>query len=429
MNNKDYKEQSKQHRKDFTRKRKVGFVPMLMILLRMVRKSTQLELDEFREHALPLSAASETYTKQAFSESRQKLLPKAFTILNDELIQGFYNDDDFKTFHGFRLLAIDGSIIEIPDTEETRETYGCLNSKAETKDSVARARASHLYDIENKMTISSVLGHYHDSERALAKCNIEKLNQFEQPSVRDLVLFDRGYPSLAFMLDLQAQGIEYVMRAKSDFLKEVQQTASEDEWVQVKVTRQRAYELKRKGTPLPVGTVFHMRVIKIELSTGETETLLTNVDATDIRYEDSRDLYAKRWGIESDFNDLKHKFEVENFSSIKPLLIEQDFYATILLNNIASLFEQEAEAEWYEQNRGKTLKHQTYRINKNILVGKLRTRLIDMVLTDDPHHRAHLHETFLAEIQRHVVPVIPGRSYRRKRKHSNRYSNTKKRSL
>lgn len=427
MKNGHFKEQSKRNDKDFTRNRKVGFVSLLTLILRMIRKSTQLELDDFRELALSLAPTKDTYTKQSFSEARQKLRPLAFTLLNDEFIRGFYEDDDFKRFAHFRLLAIDSSVIEIPDTKETRDTYGYWGTDAEP--SVARARASHLYDVENKLTISSVFGRFHDSERALAKRNIEKLQSFEQPAVRDLILFDRGYPSLAFMLDLEEQDLAFLIRSQGSFLKEVQQTTSEDEWVQVRVTKQRANELKKQGTPVPVDTVLPLRVIKVPLPTGETETLLTNLDATDITYEDSQELYAKRWGIETEFDDLKHKFEVENFSSVKPLLIEQDFYATIFLSNIASLFEQEAEAEWYEKNRGTDRKYQTYHINKSILVGKLRTRLIEMVLTDDPHHREQVYQTFLAEIQRHVVPVIPGRSYKRKKKQANRYSHTKRRSL
>lgn len=427
MNNAKFKNKSKRNPKDFTRNRKVGFVDLLILLLRMLPKSTQLELDEYREQALSLPSSSDTYTKQSFSEARQKLDPVAFTLLNDEFIRGFYEDNDFKTFKNFRLLAIDGSVVEIPDTKETRDTYGYMS--ANTSPSVARARASNLYDVENKITISSIFGSIYDSERDLAKRNIEKLKSFEQSSIRDLVLFDSGYPSIAFMLELEEQGMEYVIRSQGSFLKEVHNTTTDDEWIQVKVTKQRARELKKQGTPISVGTVLQVRVIKVPLPTGKTETLLTNVSSADIEYSESRELYAKRWGIESGFNDLKHKFEVENFSGIKPLLIEQDFYATIFLSNIASLFEQEAEAEWYEKNHDKNYKYQTYHINKSILTGKLRTRLLEMVLTDDRHNREKLYEAFLAEIQRHVVPFIPGRSYKRKKKWANRYSSTKRRSL
>lgn len=65
-------------------------------------------------------------------------------------------------------------------------------------------------------------------------------------------------------------------------------------------------------------------------------------------------VYFKRWGIETRFDDLKNKWEVENFSGEKPLLLEQDFYATLLVSNIASVLEQEAEAELKKNPKQRT---------------------------------------------------------------------------
>ncbi|MGW8957265.1 hypothetical protein [Paenibacillus sp. NPDC055715] len=65
----------------------MGFIPLLLLILRMVQKTTQLELDEFRGRFMPEEAAKTTYTKQFFSKARQKLSPTAFTMLNDELVR------------------------------------------------------------------------------------------------------------------------------------------------------------------------------------------------------------------------------------------------------------------------------------------------------------------------------------------------------
>jgi hypothetical protein len=190
----EFKNQSRKRENDFTRTRKVGFVSLICMLIRMIRKSTQLELDEFRELFMPESAETTSYTKQSFSEARQKLSPIAFTLLNDEIVRGFYEDSDFKTYKGFRLLAMDGSVMEIPNTKETQQIYGYASTYKKGF-RVARALSSHLFDVENKMVISTCLGRYDDSERNLAKRNIEKLLSFEQSHIRNLILFDRGYPS------------------------------------------------------------------------------------------------------------------------------------------------------------------------------------------------------------------------------------------
>jgi hypothetical protein len=429
INGNEFKNQSRKSEKDFTRKRKVGFVPLICMLIRMVRKSTQLELDEFREMFMSESAEATSYTKQSFSEARQKLSPTAFTLLSDEIIRGFYEDDDFKTYKGFRLLAIDGSIIEVPNTKENQQTYGYASSQKEGF-RVARALSSHLFDIENRIAISTCLSRYDDSERNLARGNIEKLLSFEQTHISNLILFDRGYPSAHFILYLHEKGINYVMRAQGAFYKEIINTSTPDETVRIEITKQRAKELKAQGTPIKQGTILEIRVLKVELPTGEIEILLTNLSADKLSHEESKSLYFKRWGIETRFNELKHKFEIQNFSGEKPLLIEQDFYATVFLSNIASIFEQEAEEELREKNQSKTLKYEEYRINKNILVGKLKNRLIEMILEEDAEKKDVLYNRFLGELQRNVVPVIKDRYFKRdKQSRANRYSKTKRRSL
>lgn len=425
----EFKNKSKKSEKDFTRKRKIGFVPLVCLVLRMIRKSTQLELDEFRERFMPELAEKTSYTKQSFSEARQKLSPVAFTLLNDEIVRGFYEDDDFKKFKGFRLLAIDGSLIEVPNTLETQQTYGYISTH---KDGVkaARALSSSLFDVENKILISSCLSRYDDNERSLAKRNIDNLLSFEGSSIPNLILFDRGYPSADFIKYLEEKGIKYVMRSHTSFYKEVVNTSMPDEQVQIEITRERAYFLKRQGTPIQKGTLLGLRVLTVELPTGEIEILLTNLNKDELSYEESKTLYFKRWGIETRFNELKHKFEIENFSGEKPIIIEQDFYAAVFLSNIASIFEQEAEAELREKNKNKTLKYEEYRINKNILVGKLKNRLIEMILEEDNGKKDVLYKRFLKELQRNIVPVIPNRSYKRdKQTKCNRYAKSKRRSL
>jgi hypothetical protein len=343
IHSEEFKDQSRVSEKDFTRNRKVGFVDLVCMLLRTIRRTTQLELDEFREFFMQESIGT-TYTKQSFSEARQKLLPEAFLLLNEALIQEYYADQHFLTYKGFRLLAIDGSVLEIPNTKENRETYGYISNQQEDFQ-VARSLSSHLFDVENKLMISSCMSRYKDSERNVAKQNIEKLLSLEQTEIQNLVLFDRGYPSADLLLYLKEKGIRYMMRCSTSFYKEIYETTSSDEMVKIEIDRKRASDLKRQGTPIPKGTILDVRVIKVELSTGETEILLTDTTPEEVNYEESKALYFKRWGVETQFDELKNKWEVENFSGEKPLLLEQDFYATLLVSNIASLVEQEAEAE------------------------------------------------------------------------------------
>jgi hypothetical protein len=426
MKSEAFKEQSKQSETDFTRERKVGFLSLVCIIINKVCKSTQLELDLFRERFMPESAKNTSYTKQSFSEAREKLNPAAFIRLNDELMRGFYADNDFKTYKGFRLLAVDASVLEIPDNPETQRQYGFSSNFA--KDSrQARALSSHLFDVENKLVLSSTIQRYTDSERTLAKENIDKMLAFGQEHIRDLILFDRAYPSADFISYLQSRDIKYVMRVSLAFWKEVISTTTPDAIVQVIINKKRYGKLLEQGTNIPIGTVFEVRVLRVELSSGETEILITNLTSTELSYEESKPLYFKRWGIETEFDTLKNKLEIENFSGERPLIIEQDFYATMLLCNMASLMEQEATEALQQRNKGKTLKYEVYKINTNLLVGKMKNKFIEILMKEDQEEKERMYQRFIRELQRNSVPVIKDRtSIRGKKSKSNKHTKTKR---
>ncbi|MFB9331167.1 IS4 family transposase, partial [Paenibacillus aurantiacus] len=414
MKNVSFLQKVRRKQTDFTRNRKVGFFTLLCLILRMIRKSTQLELDEFRRQFMPEEFEATTYTKASFSEARQKLLPEAFTLLNDEVVQQYYEIGGFKTFLGFRLLAIDGSVLEVPNTKENQEAFGYVTTQV--KDfQLARARTSLLFDVENNLTLHASLGKFADSEKNLAKQNLDHLLTFPSPGVRDLVLFDRGYPSLDLLQYLEQKGFAYLMRSSHQFLKEVVGTTTPDEIVHVMVTKKRAEKLAAKNVVVRAGEAFVIRVLKVMLTTGEEEILITNLSSDELPYEASRELYNKRWGIETRFNELKNKFEIENFSAQKPLSIEQDFLATIFLSNIASIMEEDADTELKESQRTQTLKYDEYRINKAILIGKMRDPLIAILLEDKPRKRAKRYRQLMAELQRHIVAVVPDRSFPRKK--------------
>lgn len=49
--------------------------------------------------------------------------------MNKEYITSFYNETNYKTFHGYILLAIDGSVMELPNTDDLKDLYGGITDK------------------------------------------------------------------------------------------------------------------------------------------------------------------------------------------------------------------------------------------------------------------------------------------------------------
>ncbi len=82
---------------------------------------------------------------------------------------------------------------------------------------------------------------------------------------------------------------------------------------------------------------YQVRVIKLELPTGETETLLTNLGRKSFKKSEFMALYFKRWPIETKYNTLKNKLEIENFSGRMLISVQQDFYATMYISNLVAI--------------------------------------------------------------------------------------------
>lgn len=385
---------------------KMDFQSLILFELNFVRKTLQLELDAFFK---TIKGAERSITKQGYSEARQKISPTAFIKMADAIISWYYGDDDFKKFRGYRLCAIDASILELPNSERLRNAFG--HSEGKTTVKLARAKASGIYDLENDMMITSKITHYLTPERDVATDLIEKLKQLGLKN--DLILFDRGYPSKNFIAYAQGAGIKYLMRMKMKSMKEVNEAKKPDQVVEF------TFE----------GKTISMRVLRLILDSGEEEILITNLMDENLTIEEFKALYFKRWGIEVKYNELKSRLQIENFTGDTAISIEQDFYASIYLSNMVALAKNEANEEIEDANQDKKLKYE-YKVNTNILIGKLKDSLVLMLLEDDPEKRSAMFHAVMKKISQNMVPIRPGRSEsRRKGLRAHKHPVNQKRSL
>ena len=144
--------------KDFTRKRSLPFALLVALMMRKSVKSVQNVVNEAMSWLnLPPVTAS------AYSQARYKLRYTAFIALNQTaIVETVYNNDNYHKFWGFRVLAIDGSKVVLPNTEDVREEFGTIaysNGKdSEIKGQHPYALASVLYDVLNRVAIDARLG-------------------------------------------------------------------------------------------------------------------------------------------------------------------------------------------------------------------------------------------------------------------------------
>ena len=375
----------------FTRGGKLGFVDIISVVLNFTKKTMRLELDSFFEK---VKNTDNNVTVQAFSEARQKISPEAFLIIFKKIVRLFYTAEDLKTYRGYRVLAIDGTVLELKNSKELRDYFGYIYNG---KEEIARARASAIYDVENDIIVDAKIDRYDRSERDMAKEHIEKL--IEMGLQKDLILFDRGYPSKNLIKQLTENGIDYVMRVSTSFIKEVNEVKTKDAIVR--------FKYKRK--------YYNIRVVKIMLDSGIEEILVSSLLGEDFTKADFKEIYFKRWGIEVKYGIIKNKLQLENFTGEKPIIIEQDFYASMYLTNMVALAKIVTDEKIENKNANKNLKYE-YKTNVNILIGNLKDELVMIMLEPSKFKRKRRLNKLIEKISKNMVPVRSDRESGRRKK-------------
>ena len=385
---------------DFTRNRTMPFEELIFFMLQSLKCSTQCALRRFFEKI----GKTVSMRQQSFSEARKKINVAAFVTLF-RLTVSVMTENCRKTWNDYYIYAIDGTKIALPASKELLKHYGGLGKNAKTP----TAQGSILYDVLNDIVLDAKIDGLDADERALAMSHIDICNMH---SGKKLVIFDRGYPSFELIEMLKKRGLYFLMRVKSKFNAEIDAQTASDGFVWLKNGKKRLL----------------VRVIKIELDSGEIETLITNILDKRITVNDFKKLYFKRWPVETKYDVVKNKLQVENFSSRTVEGIEQDFYASMYLANVAAAAAIDAQPEIEEARKDKNNKYE-YHANLNEVIGVLKDRLVLALTEDDTAKKSAIIQGIIGEITRSVVPRRPDRqvarnSFPRKAKfHHNRKAN------
>lgn len=146
----------------FTRERKLTFQKVISLQLSKGLKSLQLRLNEsFLMNKQPSVTAS------AYSQARQKYRHTAFIELSDFTRDFYYEEADFKRWRGYRLSAIDGSMIVLPNDSEVIKTFGSRalpGTKKIAFDKLPMDRLVASYDVLNHMVHNAHLAHSNSYE-------------------------------------------------------------------------------------------------------------------------------------------------------------------------------------------------------------------------------------------------------------------------
>lgn len=391
------------HRKSskaFIRNRKLPFHLLVCFIINFVKGSYQSELDRFFQSITNSNIAQRVVSKAAFAKARMKLTYDTFIDLNQHLIKEFYSIFKPHTWNGFRLLAIDGTTLTLPKVSEIIEYFGAWHGRQ--GEPCPKARVSQLYDTLNRLTIKALIHPKSVGERQQAK------DLFSDILPNSLLLLDRGYPAFWLFKLLCTQHIEFCSRisCKWKIVRKFIRSGKQEKIIELLpgTGAKHCKELGLDAKPIK------LRLIRVELGTGEMEVLITSlVDQNHYPYDIFSDLYHKRWPVEEDYKIMKSRMEIEAFTGQSVHSVRQDFYANVFAKNLVTVLSFPAQEQL--DTSGVKEKH-PHQVNTTQLVGKAK-HLIPLLFQETYSTISDLIQQFLELALKTTEPIRPGRKFLR----------------
>jgi len=374
----------RRHRRDeksFTRRRRLPFGVVMILLLQKTVKSIQRHLHEYLA-GLVDGPARGPLTGGAWTQARAKFCHTAFIELNEQCVLPTLYDGEagaIGRWKGHRVLGMDSSILRLPNAQEVGQRFGWVkNSNQSGATGVSpEGRMSVVYDVLNRMGLDARLV---SSKRGEIELAIEQLSVLKPG---DLCLLDRGFTGFEMLARICHQGQDFVARCSTASFGPSQEMFANDvagvsRTVTIRACRAQQQNMRELGIPMELV----MRFVSVRLSTGELEVLVTSLcDEEKYPTECFAHLYHQRWGIETYYLMLKSRLDLENWTGQTAEAVCQDFHASVLLANLESLLTRSAQEVLTQR---KTPQAHEQRVNRSVSYHALKCRLFDLLLSDVP---------------------------------------------
>lgn len=276
-------------------------------------------------------------SKQFISSQRSYIKPIMFQDISKRYLELIdYKDDNqtFKTFKGFRLCAGDGSDFEIPDFPETRAEFNIKNTPKYRKP--AMCKFSSIQDILNGFILDGTVSDYKAGELPLMHQHLQNVKNMIIPE-KTIWTLDRGYPAMELYARIIEMNSYFIVRLRKDsYIEERMNITKEDSPISLKITKDRLkkfHDPELKNIYSKKWTI-DLRIITITNKNGEKYSLLTNIPKEVLGTKEIGEIYKLRWGIETNYNTMKNRIYIENYSGKRRICIEQDIYSKFLKFNI-----------------------------------------------------------------------------------------------
>jgi len=380
FNDMNFQQKHRVRPQDFTRQRTLSFARVMVLVLQKTVRSIQLHLHDFFGE---LGEEMDSVSASAWTQARAKLKHTAMVELNEkailEQVYGPGSDFGLRSWRGHRLLAIDSSLLRLPNEKPIGESFGwveCKNQQGQCG-RYAQGRLSVLTDVLNRIAVEGRLVKWKQDERTLA---VEHVGVMKE---KDLALLDRGYGSYELFAEFIRAGRLFICRCPASSFGAVNalfaaQEAGQSVIVELTPAHGTMGVIRQKELP----EALTIRFVSVRLSTGELEVLATNLlEEEKYPTEAFGEVYAHRWAIETYYGLLKGRLNLENFSGRTVESVFQDVHATIFLSNLESVLTRSST----EKLQAGSLEHQHAKtVNHAVSFHAIKSRIVDLLLSNKP---------------------------------------------
>lgn len=393
--------------RDFTRKRKLDMETMILILIGMEGNSLTCEL---LNH---FGVRPDIATAPAFIQQRAKLLPEAMEHIFRKFASTVRGS---RLYRGHRLLAMDGSDVQIPTDPTDAESY-FPGSRGQKPFNITKIGA--LYDLMNHTYVDAIV-----KGKAVANENKLLVEMVKRSEISTPVILtaDRNFECWDTLAQLQEKGWHYLIRVKEHkgFISglNVPDTEEFDLPVKLSLTRKQSKEMQEllknrnqyRYIPTSVrcdpldesGEPFYtlrFRLVRLKLPNGKVEVLVTDLEQKHFPPSELKKLYDMRWGIETSFRELKYTVGLLHFHGKKAAFIRQEIFARLILYNFTESIASRAAVKKAECRHAYCVRFkEAVLICRELLRGRACPELVEPT------------------IARYISPIRPGRSRPRKLK-------------
>jgi hypothetical protein len=233
-------------------------------------------------------------------------------------------------YRGRRVMAIDGVVLDVPDTPENVERFGKSGSGGVTSP-FPRVRVVGLAECGTHAIVAAALDSWRVYERAL----VERLLEQFQPGL--LVIADRGFFSYELWSRAAATGADLLWRVSASVRLPVMAQLPDGSYRSELLPKQLKTDLNRgMKRRVPDNVRIPVRVVEYRITnreSSETIRLITTlIDPAECPATQLAALYAERWEFEIGLDEVETHQIAGNrvLRSKKPELVEQEIWALLL---------------------------------------------------------------------------------------------------